>query len=62
MKFINYLETISGVDIYALVSFVIFFVFFIIIIVWTFKTDRKTIDHLSNLPLNTDAENPVIRN
>lgn len=57
MEFVNYLEKISGVDVYALTSFMIFFVFFIVIGVWAFKADRKVISHLSNLPLNADSEN-----
>ncbi|HNP21968.1 MAG TPA: CcoQ/FixQ family Cbb3-type cytochrome c oxidase assembly chaperone [Panacibacter sp.] len=57
MDFVNYVEKVSGVDIYGLTSFMIFFVFFIVIGVWAFKADRKVIDHLSNLPLNTDSEN-----
>ena len=31
MDFVNYLEKISGVDIYALISFMIFFLFFVAI-------------------------------
>lgn len=33
MKFINYLEKITGVDVYALSSFSIFFVFYADVIV-----------------------------
>lgn len=52
MKFINYLEKISGVDIYALSSFGIFFVFFLAVLVWTFKTDKKKINEISRIPLD----------
>lgn len=52
MKFINYLEKITGVDIYALSSFSIFFTFFIIMALWAWKADKKMIDEINNLPLN----------
>ncbi|MBK5271757.1 MAG: CcoQ/FixQ family Cbb3-type cytochrome c oxidase assembly chaperone [Bacteroidia bacterium] len=52
MKFINYIEKISGVDIYGLVSFAIFALFFIVMLTWVFKTDKKTIREISELPLD----------
>ncbi len=52
MKFINYLEKISGVDIYALISFGIFFIFFLVMLTWVFKTDKKTIHTISRIPLD----------
>ncbi len=51
MKFINYLEKITGVDIYALSSFSIFFVFFILMVLWAWKADKKMIDEISRMPL-----------
>ena len=59
MKFINYLENISGVDVYGLTAFMIFFVFFIIIAIWAWKADKKLISYLSNLPFQSENENPV---
>ena len=52
MKFINYLEKITGVDVYALTSFFIFFTFFIIMTLWACRADKKMIDVLSNIPLD----------
>jgi hypothetical protein len=51
MKFINYLTKITGVDMYAMSSFLIFFTFFIIIALWAWRADKKLIDTLSNMPL-----------
>jgi hypothetical protein len=51
MKFINYLEKITGVDIYALSSFSIFFVFFMLMLLWVWKADKKMIDEISRIPL-----------
>ena len=52
MKFINYLEKITNVDIYALSSFSIFFVVFIVMGIWALKADKKMIEAISRLPLD----------
>ena len=54
MKFINYLEKISGVDIYGMASFLIFFIFFIVITIWSLKADKKLIKELSEIPLKNN--------
>jgi hypothetical protein len=51
MKFINYLEKITGVDIYALSSFSIFFSFFILMALWAWKADKNMIEEISRIPL-----------
>ena len=50
MKFINYLEKITGVSIYPLASLTIFFVFFLVVATWALKADKKYINSLRNLP------------
>ena len=52
MKFIHYLEKIGGVDIYGILSLMIFVLFFIAMLVWVFKTKRKTFSEISRIPLN----------
>lgn len=52
MKFINYLEKITGVDVYALTAFCIFFTIFLVMAIWALKADKKMINEISNLPLN----------
>jgi hypothetical protein len=52
MKFINYLESITGVDIYALSSFMIFFTFFVVMALWAWKADKKLIDKINRIPLD----------
>lgn len=52
MKFVNYLEKISGVDIYALTSFSIFFLFFIAMATWALKADKNMIEEISRIPLD----------
>ncbi|MDR3716390.1 MAG: CcoQ/FixQ family Cbb3-type cytochrome c oxidase assembly chaperone [Puia sp.] len=51
MKFINYLEKISGVSIYGLSSFAIFGLFFLAMLVWAVKADKNMIDEIRRLPL-----------
>lgn len=52
MKFINYLEKISGVSIYPLTSLLIFFVFFTVLLWFVFKTDKTYLKKIENLPLD----------
>jgi len=52
MKFINYLERITGVGIYPLTSFIMFFLFFIVVTIWVFKTKKSFMNYMSNVPLN----------
>lgn len=52
MKFIHYIEKISGVDIYGLVSLLIFVLFFTIMLTWVFGADKKKIKEMSEIPLH----------
>jgi len=52
MKFIHYLEKITGVSIYPLISFTIFGLFFLVMLIWVIKTDKKRIIDISRIPLD----------
>ncbi|MCC6372942.1 MAG: CcoQ/FixQ family Cbb3-type cytochrome c oxidase assembly chaperone [Bacteroidia bacterium] len=52
MKFINYLESITGVGIYPLTSFIIFFVFFLAVTLFVIKADKNFIKEVSQIPLD----------
>jgi len=52
MKFIHYIEKISGVDIYGLVSLLIFVLFFTVMLTWVFRVDKKKIKEISEIPLH----------
>jgi cbb3-type cytochrome oxidase subunit 3 len=52
MKFINYLEKVSGVDIMGLLSLTIFFLFFVVMLTWVFKTNKKDFDEVSRIPID----------
>lgn len=54
MKFINYLEKVSGVDIYGLVSLTIFFLFFLTMLTWVIKTRKKNFRDISRIPLDNE--------
>ncbi|OJW82621.1 MAG: hypothetical protein BGO69_05905 [Bacteroidetes bacterium 46-16] len=52
MKFIHYLETITGVGIYPLTSLLIFFLFFSALSIWAFRADKTYIDAMKQIPFN----------
>lgn len=52
MKFNNYLEQITGVEIYPLFSLILFVAFFIGVSIMAFRMSEKTVNHLENLPLD----------
>ena len=54
MKFINYLESIAGIDIFPMISLIIFFVFFVILIAYVMLTDKQEMIAMKNLPFEQD--------
>ncbi|MBS1760881.1 MAG: CcoQ/FixQ family Cbb3-type cytochrome c oxidase assembly chaperone [Bacteroidetes bacterium] len=52
MKFINYIEKISGIDIIGLSSLLVFFLFFTIMFIWVYKTKKENFNEVSRLPLD----------
>jgi cytochrome c oxidase cbb3-type subunit 4 len=57
MKFIHYLETITGVGIYPLISLLIFFLFFTAMSIWSLKADKGYITSMKQLPFpENDSE------
>ena len=50
MKFINYLQRITGVGIYPFISLMIFFLFFTVLLIWVFKADKKYINMMKRIP------------
>ena len=54
MSFIHYLEKITGVDIYAMISFFIFFAFFIGMSLWAWRADKELIRKINNIPLDDE--------
>lgn len=55
MKFINYLEHITGVSVFPLTSLLLFVAFFVLVTIWVMNTDNAFIDHMKNIPLESDV-------
>ena len=52
LKFVkNHMETISGVEIYPLISLLIFFSFFVVLFWWVITAKKDYITKVSKLPL-----------
>ena len=52
LKFIkHHMETIAGIEIFPLISFVIFFLFFLGLLIWVFRTDKEHIRKMAEMPL-----------
>jgi hypothetical protein len=51
MKFINYLESISGISIFPMISLLVFFAFFMLLFIRVYYLNKNTISEISNLPL-----------
>lgn len=58
LKFIkHHMETITGIEIFPLISFVIFFAFFVVMIAWLVFSNKEEMKKVSQLPLeNNSAE------
>lgn len=52
MKFINYLEKISGVSIYPVISLLLFTAVFVLVIIYAMRASRDTIAEMENIPLD----------
>jgi cytochrome c oxidase cbb3-type subunit III len=56
MKFINYLTSIAGVEIFPMVSLFIFFLFFVGLIIYVFKSDKEEMLRMKSLPIEQDKK------
>lgn len=55
MKFINYLETITGISIYPLVTLMIFVPFFVLIVLYVLGTNREKWNKMGEMPLDNES-------
>lgn len=53
----EHLQSIAGVELYAIIGFFIFFVFFILITVHTIRMDKKQVKRLGEIPLEDEFSN-----
>ena len=55
LKFVKHtMESIDGIAIFPIISFVIFFSFFIGLLFWVFSTNKDYIKHAEELPFKED--------
>jgi hypothetical protein len=48
------LQSIDGVELYAIAAMIIFILFFLVMIIWLIKVDKNYIKKMSELPLKED--------
>ena len=53
----NVLQSIDNIAIWPVISFVIFFLFFLCLLWWVATVDKKVIKEISELPLESTADN-----
>jgi cbb3-type cytochrome oxidase subunit 3 len=53
--FKDVLQSIEGIEFFAIIGMIIFILFFIGITIWLFKVDKKYIKKMSELPLNEES-------
>jgi hypothetical protein len=59
LKYIkNHMESITGIEIYPLISLLIFFIFFVVLFWWVYSAKKDYIKTVSNIPL--DNQNDII--
>lgn len=55
LKFIkHHMDSIIGIEIYPVISFIIFFTFFLLLTIYILKVDKKVINEISNIPLDSN--------
>ena len=52
----KYLESITGVEIFPIISFLIFFLFFILVTLYVIRLDKNFIREVSNYPVSGNQE------
>lgn len=52
----HYLESIAGIEIYPIISFIIFFVFFILVTWYVLTLDKKHIDDMASLAIDGEED------
>lgn len=57
LKFVkHHLDTITGVGVYPVISFLLFFTFFLLVLLWLRNVRQGHITHMAALPL---SDNPT---
>ena len=57
LKFVkNHMESITGIEIYPMISLLIFFAFFVVLFWWVFTAKKDYIKTVSNIPLDNQNQ------
>lgn len=57
LKFVkNHMESITGIEIYPIISLLIFFTFFVVLFYWVFTAKKDYIKTVSNIPLDNQNQ------
>ena len=57
LKFVkNHMESITGIEIYPIISLLIFFTFFVVLFWWVFTAKKDYIKTVSNIPLDNQNQ------
>jgi len=59
MKFIHYLESISGIAIYPMISLSLFFLFFVALTIWALTVNKEHINEMKNIPFEKSNSNEL---
>ncbi len=58
LKFVkHHMESITGIEIYPLISFIIFFTFFVLMLAYLIKADKSRMEKIAALPLDDQPLN-----
>ncbi|WP_179334437.1 CcoQ/FixQ family Cbb3-type cytochrome c oxidase assembly chaperone [Winogradskyella costae] len=59
-KFIKgHLESITGIEIYPMISLLIFFIFFVVLFYWVITAKKEYITTVSNIPLDNQNDTEI---
>jgi hypothetical protein len=53
------MESITGIEIYPLISLLIFFLFFVALFFWVFTAKKDYITTVSNIPLDNQKDSQL---
>ncbi|WP_325448448.1 CcoQ/FixQ family Cbb3-type cytochrome c oxidase assembly chaperone [Gelidibacter sp.] len=57
LKYIkHHMDSISGIEIYPMISLLIFFIFFVALFWWVITAKKEYIDRMSEIPLDNQNE------
>ncbi|TXE10015.1 CcoQ/FixQ family Cbb3-type cytochrome c oxidase assembly chaperone [Seonamhaeicola algicola] len=60
LKFVkNHMESITGIEIYPIISLLIFFIFFVALFWWVVTAKKDYIKTVSNMPLDNQNNNNI---